>query len=55
MPSPVGWLTAPLIFSGSAQVASIELLAAGAAPLVVVAAVLAINLRLVLYSATMAR
>ena len=49
-----GWLTAPLIFSGSAQVAALDLLTTGAAPLVVVAAVLAINLRLVVYSAAMA-
>ena len=49
-----GWLTGLFIYSGSAQVASIELLDAGAAPLVVVGAVLAVNLRLVLYSAAMA-
>jgi predicted branched-subunit amino acid permease len=54
MSTAAGWLTGPLIYSGSAQVASIELLDAGATPLVVVGAVLAINLRLVLYSATMA-
>jgi len=54
IPTLAGWLTAPLVYSGSAQVATIELLDAGAAPLVVVAAALVINLRLVLYSATMA-
>lgn len=54
IPLLAGWLTAPLLFGGSAQVATIGLLAAGAAPAAVVLAVLAINIRLVLYSATMA-
>ncbi len=54
VPTMAGWLSGPLIFAGSAQVATIQLLDSGAAPLVVVAAALAINLRLVLYSATMA-
>jgi predicted branched-subunit amino acid permease len=54
VPLIAGWLSAPLIFSGSAQVATIGLLSTGAAPVVVVLAALAINLRLVLYSATMA-
>lgn len=55
MPTFAGWLTGPLIYSGSSQVAAIQLIDAGAAPLVVITAALAINLRLVLYSATMAR
>jgi predicted branched-subunit amino acid permease len=55
VPTVAGWLTGPLIFAGSAQVATIQLLDSGAAPLVVIAAALAVNLRLVLYSATMAR
>lgn len=55
MPTLAGWLTGPLIYSGSSQVAAIQLIDAGAAPLVVITAALAINLRLVLYSATMAR
>jgi predicted branched-subunit amino acid permease len=54
IPTLAGWLTGPLIFAGSAQVAVINLLSAGAAPIVVIAAALAINLRLILYSATMA-
>jgi branched chain amino acid efflux pump len=53
-PAGAAWLTGPAIFSGSAQVATIELLDAGAAPLIVVATALAVNTRLVLYSATMA-
>ncbi len=54
LPTFAGWLTGPLVFAGSAQVATIQLLDDGASPLVVVLAALAINLRLVLYSATMA-
>lgn len=49
-----GWLTAPLIFAGSAQLLAIELLDEGAAPLVVVGTVLAVNARLVAYSGAMA-
>ncbi len=55
MPIFAGWLTGPLIFSGSAQAATIQLLDAHAAPLVAILGGLALNLRLVLYSATMAR
>ena len=54
IPTFAGWLTAPLLFGGSAQVVVIDLLDAGAAPVVIVLAALAVNLRLVLYSATMA-
>ena len=54
IPTAAGWLTGPVIFSGSAQVATIELLDAHAAPLVIVATALAINARLVVYSGAMA-
>jgi predicted branched-subunit amino acid permease len=54
LPTLAGWLTGPLIFTASAQMALLQLLDGGAAPAVVVAVVLAVNLRLVLYSATMA-
>jgi len=54
IPTLAGVLTGPVIYAGSAQVATIELLDAGAAPLVVVGTALIINLRLVLYSAAMA-
>jgi predicted branched-subunit amino acid permease len=54
IPTLAGWLTAPTIYGGSAQVATIEMLDAGAAPLVVVATALAINARIVLYSGAMA-
>jgi predicted branched-subunit amino acid permease len=55
VPILAGWLTGPLIFAGSAQLGTIQLLDGGAAPLVVIVAALAVNLRFVLYSATMAR
>lgn len=54
IPTLAGWLTGPLIYAGSSQVATIEMLDAGAAPVVVVVAALVINVRLILYSATMA-
>ena len=55
VPALAGWLTGPLIYAGSSQVATIGMLDAGAAPVVVVASALIINIRLVFYSATMAR
>lgn len=55
IPTLAGWLSGPLVFAGSAQVATIQMLDSGAAPLVVVVAALSVNLRLILYSATMAR
>jgi predicted branched-subunit amino acid permease len=54
VPTFAGWLTGPLIFAGSAQVAVINLLDAGAGPVSVIVAALAINLRLALYSGVMA-
>jgi len=55
IPALAGWLTGPLIYSGSAQAATIGMLDAGAAPAVVVASALIINIRLIFYSATVAR
>ena len=55
IPTLAGWLTGPLIFAGSAQLATIGMLDAGAAPVAVVAVALIINVRLIFYSATMAR
>lgn len=55
IPALAGWLTGPLIYAGSAQAATIGMLGAGAAPAVVVASALIINIRLIFYSATMAR
>lgn len=54
LPTLAGWLTGPVIYAGSAQIATIQMLDAGAAPLAVVATALVINLRLFLYSAAMA-
>lgn len=54
IPTLAGWLTGPLIYAGSAQVATIQMLDAGAAPIVVVVTALVINVRLLLYSAAMA-
>jgi predicted branched-subunit amino acid permease len=53
LPGLAGWLTAPLLYSGGAQVAAIDLFDAGAAPVVIVATVLAVNSRLIVYSAAM--
>jgi predicted branched-subunit amino acid permease len=50
-----GWLTAPAIYGASAQIATIGMLDAGAAGAAVIATVLVINLRLLLYSAAIAR
>jgi predicted branched-subunit amino acid permease len=55
VPTVAGWLTGPLIYAGSAQVATIQMLDAGAASLAVIVTVLVINLRLILYSAAMAK
>jgi predicted branched-subunit amino acid permease len=55
IPTLAGWLTGPLIYAGSSQVATIGMLDARAAPVVVVASALIINIRLIFYSATMAR
>jgi predicted branched-subunit amino acid permease len=55
IPAMAGWLTGPLIYAGSAQLATIGMLNAGAAPMAVVAVALIINVRLIFYSATMAR
>ena len=51
VPALAGWLTGPLVYSGGAQVAAVGLFDAGAAGVVVVATVLAINARLLVYSA----
>jgi branched chain amino acid efflux pump len=54
IPACAGWLAGPLIFSGSAQAATIQLLDGRASALVVIAGGLSVNLRLVLYSGAMA-
>jgi predicted branched-subunit amino acid permease len=54
VPAGAAWLGGPLLFGGSAHLATIQLLDAHASAAVVLVAALAINARLVLYSATMA-
>jgi len=54
IPAGAGWLAGPLIFSASGQAVTVELLGNHASAVVVIAAALAVNLRLVLYSAAMA-
>jgi len=54
MPPLAGLSTGWLIYAGSAQLAVIDALSAGTAPLVVIATVLVINARLLLYSGAMA-
>jgi predicted branched-subunit amino acid permease len=49
-----GWLSGLTIYSGSAQLAAVELLDKGAGPVMVVLVAVVINLRLGLYSAAMA-
>lgn len=49
-----GMASAPLVLAGAAQLSMIEMLDAGAAPVVVVLSALMINARLVLYSASIA-
>jgi 4-azaleucine resistance transporter AzlC len=54
LPTLAGWLTGPLIYAGSAQIATIQMLDAGASPAAVIVAALLINARLIFYSAAMA-
>jgi predicted branched-subunit amino acid permease len=53
VPPLAGWLAGATIYSGGAQVAALDLLGAGAAPVVVVTTILAVNARLVVYSAAL--
>src|SRR4029078_7361983 len=55
IPALAGWLTGPLIYAGSAQLATIGMLNAGAAPMVGVAAAVIINSALIFSSAPMPR
>lgn len=54
IPAVAGWLAAPLILAGAAQLTAIEMLDAGAAPLVIIVSALVLNARIVMYSAAMA-
>lgn len=53
MSNLVGWAAGPLVFAGSAHLAAITLLGEGAAWLAVVTSALVVNVRLLLYSATL--
>ena len=55
LPTAAGWLSAPVIYAASAQIAAIQMLDAGATGAAIVVTVLVINLRLILYSAAIAR
>jgi predicted branched-subunit amino acid permease len=54
LPNLAGWATSPLIFAGAAQLAVIDLLGAGVPTVVVLATVVVINLRHVMYSGALA-
>ena len=54
IPAVAGWLGAPLILAGAAQLTAVEMLDAGAAPLVIVLSALVLNARIVMYGAAMA-
>jgi predicted branched-subunit amino acid permease len=54
MTSAQGLASAPVILAGSAQLAMVQMLDAGTAPLVVIASALVINARLLLYAAALA-
>lgn len=55
IPALAGWLTAPIIYAGSAQLATVQMLDAGAAGAAIILTVVLINLRLILYSGAIAR
>jgi predicted branched-subunit amino acid permease len=54
IPVLAGWAGAPLIFAGAAQLTAVQMLGAGAAPLVIVASALAVNARVLMYGAAAA-
>jgi predicted branched-subunit amino acid permease len=51
--STTGWLTSPLVYGASAQLAAVTMLGAGAGGLAIVATVAAINARALYYSAAL--
>lgn len=52
--TPAALASSPLIIAGAAQLTAIQMLDAGAAPLVIIASALMINARILLYSASIA-
>jgi predicted branched-subunit amino acid permease len=53
VPTVAGWVSGPLIFAGTPQLMVIQMLEAGAAPLVIVASALLVNARLLIYGVGM--
>jgi predicted branched-subunit amino acid permease len=54
LPPGLAWSSSPLLFGGAAQLVAVQLLAGGAPAVVVVAASLVVNARMLLYSASLA-
>jgi predicted branched-subunit amino acid permease len=54
VPHLAGWASGVTIYAGSAQLAAIELLDQGAAPISIIATVLIVNARLIVYSGSIA-
>jgi predicted branched-subunit amino acid permease len=54
VPALVAWASSPLLFGGAAQLLAVQLLDAGAGPVVVVLGALVVNARMLLYSASLA-
>lgn len=54
IPPLAGWIGGPLIFGGAAQLLAVQLLAEGAAPLVIIVSALLVNARVVVYGAAIA-
>jgi branched chain amino acid efflux pump len=50
----VAWTSSPLLFGGAAQLLAVQLVDAGAGPVVVVVGALVVNARMLLYSASLA-
>jgi predicted branched-subunit amino acid permease len=54
VPPWIAWSSSPLLFGGAAQLVAVTMLDAGAGALLVVAAALVVNARMLLYSASLA-
>jgi len=54
VPRLAGWAGGPLILAGSAQLTTVEMLDAGAAPLVIIVSALVLNARILMYGAALA-
>lgn len=54
VPAAAGWATGAIIYAGSAQLATVDLLDHGAAPIMIIITALVINARLIAYSGSIA-